>query len=467
MEVSHFPSIFKLGTVNPIWKSGSKSVMGNYRPISTIHRLGKIFEKALASRIYDFVIKSNIITDNQFGFMTKRSTAQATFQLVNHIIPSVSQGKLVASVLVDFSKAFDCVEVELLLVKLHKYGIRGQAYDLIRSYMDGRTQRVKLKTKVAGIDVNVFSDVISVNNAIAQGSSLGPLLYLLFSNDLAKLFKYCSLTLYADDLSLTCEADTLGDLEHKLNHDLGNLDDWCRCSRLLVNKLQTKYIIFNHCNPNCIQLKLDGCVLEKVTEAKYLGVVIDSRLKYAAHVEMLTTKLSQINGAVYRAVGSFDFHAAILFYNSFVYSLINYGIETWGGRLMTYKCNEFNNAVDRVTKNLFRFFLKTDDVGEIRRKLNLMTPVTIYKFRLCLLYYKISILKFLPQVLFQTRDVNYSLRGCTDLTVPIPKNNTTKINFTYYVPLLWNSLPEEIKSVPLLSEFEYRLKKHLLSNQLN
>ena len=199
----------------------------------------------------------------------------------------------------------------------------------------------------------------------------------------------------------------------------------------------------------------------------YLGIAIDNNLKYANHVEKLTTKLSQVNGAVHRAVGSFDFHAAILFYNSFIYSLINYGIETWGGRLMTYECNEFNDAVERVTRNLFRFFLRSDDVIYIRKELNLMTPVNIFKFRVCLLYYKITYCNFLPNVSFETRTVNYSLRGCTELALPIPNNNTMKINYGYSVPLIWNSLPAEVRSAPSLTEFANGLSKYLLQNQLN
>ena len=124
--------------------------------------------------------------------MANRNTTQATFQLMSHVIPPVTERKAIATVLVDFSKAFDTVEVEPLLNKLHRYGIRGGAYDFMRSYLCNRRQKVRVRMTLSG--------EIDMKNAITQDSSLGPLLYIIYTNDMCKIFKYCSPTLYADDL---------------------------------------------------------------------------------------------------------------------------------------------------------------------------------------------------------------------------------------------------------------------------
>ena len=146
---------------------------------------------------------------------------------------------------------------------------------------------------------------------------------------MCKIFKYCSPKLYADDLALTCSADNFNELESKINYDLCNLSDWCRFSRQLINKVKTKYMVFSSTFPTPIALRLDGIPLEQVSNFKYLGVILDRKLKFADHVDMLVSKLSQLNGVLYRVASKFDFHGAMLFYSAFVYSILNFGIEVW------------------------------------------------------------------------------------------------------------------------------------------
>ena len=456
IQGSTYPDILKVATVTPLHKGGDKTAMNNYRPISTIPRLGKIFEKAISQRIYDFIVANNVISNHQFGFMKKRSTVQAAFELVSNILPVIANSnKIVVTIMVDFSKAFDSVEVKDMLPKLHIHGVRGEAYDLMVSYMSNRKQKVRVGHVTSG-------EVEMTNSAIAQGSSLGPLLYILFSNDLCNIFEYSSCTMYADDLALTCSADSVGEIEHKVNSDLNTLSQWCRCFGILVNKSKTKYLVFNCSLPRSITLRLDGDILEEVSSMKYLGIILDSKLKFDDHVKFLTSKLSQINGVIFRISGNLDLHAAFLFYNAYIYATVNYGIEIWGGRLLTYKCNNFINQVERATKNLFGRFLRSRDVNYIRTELKLMRPDTLYKFRLSIFYYKSKFCNFLPPITLDEKNVTYELRQRDELRVPKPKNDRDKINYVYNIPKIWNQIPVEIKESSCLGSFKSKLKSYLL-----
>ena len=299
------------------------------------------------------------------------------------------------------------------------------------------------------------------NTAIIQGSSAGPLLYILFSNDIIRLFKYCKCILYADDLALTCCADNLNDLEHMINYDLAELEEYCRHFKLLINKIKTKYLLFNNRDLNPITLRIGDCTLERVRTFKYLGIIIDQNLTFADHINFLLSRLSQISGVVFHISWNFDFQAAILFYNAYVFSIMNYGIEVWGGRLLTYKCNELNNVIDRIIKNLM-----TTDVDHIRSELKLMRPTTLYKFRVLLMHYKIQFCGFLPTINFHERRVNYALRQGADLVVPFPKNNRTKMSYHYNVTGLWNQLTVGIKSSPTFESFKSKLKEYFHLTEL-
>ena len=171
MEQGIFPDNLKVGRITPIYKKGSKQLFENYRPISTLPILGKIFEKIIYSRLYSFLASKNILYDNQFGFRKGHSTSHALNYSVNKLLEAVDAKKHVIGIFIDLSKAFDTIDHTKLMFKLENYGIRGRCFKLLESYMSNRSQYTNI--------FNENSEMSIINYGVPQGSVVGPLLFLI------------------------------------------------------------------------------------------------------------------------------------------------------------------------------------------------------------------------------------------------------------------------------------------------
>ena len=191
---SIFPDIFKIAEVIPLFKGGDMHILGNYRPISLLPLFGKLFEKIIAKRLTDFLEANNVLTSHQFGFRKSYSTELAAINLNDHLLNKLDKKEYTCTIFLDLAKAFDSVNHKILLAKLEKYGIRGAAHDLFRSYLTNRWQYVKLN--------NTKSELMSIDIGIPQGSILGPILFLLYINDLPNASNFFA-RIFADDTVLS------------------------------------------------------------------------------------------------------------------------------------------------------------------------------------------------------------------------------------------------------------------------
>ena len=255
--------------------------MNNYRPISLLPVCSKILEKLMHVRLYEFIDKKNTFYMNQFGFRPGHSTDQAGAVLVDHITKALSKNLKVASVFLDMSKAFDCVDLDILLNKLYRYGIRGVALSWFRSYLYGRTQRVFY-------DGFLSSNVCSIDCGVPQGSILGPLLYLIYVNDCFKCLKHSCSILYADDTTLIITARSYETLYKFMNEDLKSIYDWLCFNKLTVNASKTKYMVFSisgRTQPKKDQnVVLNDTTIERVDQYIFLGMNINENLSWKAHM---------------------------------------------------------------------------------------------------------------------------------------------------------------------------------------
>ena len=229
MSRGTFPDELKLGVITPIHKKGPKDDVGSYRPISTLPIFGKIFEKILYSRIYNFMSQYKIICDTQFGFRQNHSTSHAIHHSINFIKESHMLNKHVIGIFIDLSKAFDTTDHKTLLYKLYNYGIRGLAYNLIKSYLSNRYQCVKIEDEK--------SENVLVKYGVPQGSVLGPLLFLLFINDLKNTIthKNCKIILYADDTNIFIACDTISNATQLSNEVLVRIQSYMYSNLLHIN----------------------------------------------------------------------------------------------------------------------------------------------------------------------------------------------------------------------------------------
>ena len=279
LKEGEFPNSFKISRVTPLFKGGAPDSPSNYRPISVIPNPSKLVENVIYNRIYQFAKDHNLIHEHQFGFQQGSSTTSAVLTLIHRCIDSIEAKRSTGLVFIDIQKAFDCVDHNLLLEKLEKLGIRGQLFTMIQDYLFGRRQRVQ-----AGRHA---SDYLYVRYGVPQGSVLSTLLFILFINDIFLLPLKGYLQLFADDAALVYSAIDTEDLAAQIQHDLELLSNWFYNNLLSFNLSKTKFMIVQQIGLNVVNFPsvvVRGVEIERIHSYKYLGLIIDHRLKWTDHV---------------------------------------------------------------------------------------------------------------------------------------------------------------------------------------
>ena len=237
-----FPQVMKLADVCPLFKSKDRSETNNYRPISLLLTLSKLLEKIICEKVYTFLDNTNQIYVSQYGFRSGNSCENTISELVSAVLKGFQSNKYTVGVFLDLSKAFDTLEHTILLDKLHYYGIRGIAHDWFRSYLSNRKMRVKCLVSSTG--KTEFSEYADITYGTPQGSCLGPLIYLIFTNDLAKNVIHCNTIMFADDTTLYKTHNNLRFLRWNLEQEFSTLLDWFRVNKLTLNVDKTCCILF-------------------------------------------------------------------------------------------------------------------------------------------------------------------------------------------------------------------------------
>ena len=273
----------KLSRIIPIFKKGSRLAVSDYRLISLLSNLNKIMEKLIFKRIYEFLEKYNCFYDLQFGFRSKHSTVHALISITESIRSALDENKYVCGIFVDLQKAFDTVKHDILLDKLHHYGIRGKMNDWFKSYLQGRKQIVS----VNGVD----SDLRALKHGVPQGSVLGLLLFLIYINDLNTCISNSKVYHFADDTNLLHINSCINKLQKNINYDLKRLTNWLDANKISLNNTKTELIYFRKkrsATPTNNKIKLNGKRLIPTDHIKYLGVYLDETLSGFAHYEILS-----------------------------------------------------------------------------------------------------------------------------------------------------------------------------------
>ena len=232
-----FPDKLKIAKVTPIFKKGSRSDKNNYRPISILSVFSKIFEKLMHKRLFRYLERLCILHELQFGFREKFSTSHALISLIEHLKKSLDEGEFGCGIFIDLRKAFDTVNHSILLQKLEYYGIRGVANNWFKSYLSDRYQYVSIN--------GITSDVKPVLCGVPQGSVLGPLLFLLYVNDLPNCSDKLTFHLTADDTNIYFSSNNLNIIQSTLNIELNHVSQWLYANRLSLNIEKTNYVLFH------------------------------------------------------------------------------------------------------------------------------------------------------------------------------------------------------------------------------
>ena len=369
-----FPTLLKWAEVCPIYKNNDINKCENYRPISLLSNISKLFERAMHNRLYDFIEVSDKFYDKQFGFRKKYSTNHALLSIVEGIRDKLDNKTFVCGVFIDLEKAFDTVNHNILLKKMEHYGIRGVANLWFASYLSSRKQKVKLD--------NAYSDYLNITCGVPQGSILGPLLFLIYINDMCNAVKHSTIHHFADDTNLLCSDKDPAIIRLKVNEDLKLIFEWLCSNRLSLNVSKTEFIIFKPPRKNLkkrITLKLNGVTLYESNKIKYLGIIMDDRLTWKHHISELSKKLSKSIGVIYKMRKLCHQRVQLSLYFSLVHSYLNYGTCVWGNAAENYlnKIRILQKKVIRIISNaefndhsspLFKALkvLKFDDIRKMQ-----------------------------------------------------------------------------------------------------
>ena len=335
------PKELKVSVVTPVYKSGKKSVYNNYRPISVLPALDKIMERYVHTKVMDYLESNNLIDKHQYGFRRDRGTIQLLEDLNDLLTEKLNHRMNTLCMFVDFSKAFDTINRTKMVEALEAVGIRGTVREWMEDYLRDRRFSVKIGEKC--------STMRKSERGVVQGSIMGPLMYVLYVNDMNYCFRKCQYFLYADDTIILSTHKSCEVALATLNEEFGRFQRWCHNKELCINAGKTKvmHIRTPHTKiTTTIDIKIhtheclhglnlqpdDQCeAVECVESQRYLGVVLDSHLCWEPHITNIQRKLRHLAGRFYRLAEVADRQTNRMAYCALVESIVNYGITVWGG----------------------------------------------------------------------------------------------------------------------------------------
>ena len=453
------PDCMKISKVIPVYKKGAKDNICNFRPISLLPALSKILERIIYTRLLNFLNKNNITSHFQFGFRQKHSTSHAVLTFVEKITKAIDKFYHTVGVFLDLSKAFDTIDHKILLYKLSNYGIRGRALEWFRSYLTNRKQYVCINDQCSSTQ-NVYCGV-------PQGSLLGPLLFIIYINDIQNSSNILSFVLFADDSNVLLSHSDPNILINTLNIELDKLLQWIRANRLSINLQKTKCMLFSNSIDNLPHnIKLDDTNIETVSSMKFLGLIIDNKLSWNVHIDSICRKISRNIGIINKVKFFLPTSSLLMLYSTLILPYINYGIVVWG--------NTHNSYIHRILllqKKAMRVICNTSWMSHtdiLFYENSILKINDLYQYNLGQFMYQLNnnVLPSVFNLIFNKNKTihKYPTRQSDEFHLPLTRTILARSIFTYAGPKLWTILDVSIKSAPSLNSFKFKFKKSLLRN---
>ena len=474
------PIQFKIAKVIPIFKSGDRTSMDNYRPISLLSTFSKILEKLVATRLTSFLTANNILSKWQFGFRPGHSTAHPMIHFLNKITDSLNKKNHTIAIFCDLKKAFDTCDHTILLLKLKKYGVSGTELQWFESYLTKRKQFVNIKGR--------SSSLLEIDLGVPQGSILGPLLFILYINDLPLSSKFLSL-LFADDTTLLYTHENLNTLTTIVNEEFQKVCEFFRINKMVLHPDKTKFMLFSRsaggvdpvllCNNNNNDQNLPNLINElgrvsstdSTPAIKFLGVYFDPSLNFKFHISTLKKKLSRALYALRTVKKTLNQKSLLLIYNSIFHCHLLYAIQIWScsrsGPIS--ELFKMQKAAIRIVAGA-KYNSHTEPLFKELQILPLPDLITYNKIQFMQRFTQ----QFLPES-FNDVWVRNAIRNIGENEIQLRNANQLQINAStltsldifplFDFPKIWQSFPDEqLKIIRKTLEFDTKLKKFFIDD---
>lgn len=446
LDDGHIPAIWQKSIIIPIYKKGEKTDPKNYRPISLTSTVCRVFERILHEKITEFLNKKSFFNENQFGFLKNRSTTSQLLSTFNDFYESIEKNQNIDIVYIDFAKAFDTVPIELLLQKAKIVGIGGKILKFLKNFLTNRCFRVKIG--------NNLSENYHTYSGVPQGSILGPLLFLIFINDLPDVIsKNIGIKLYADDVKIYLAYKKPSELE-ELSNALKELEKWAKSNGLKISQDKCSVL---HIGKNNVKKEYHilGNKIQKTECVRDLGILIDSQLSFNEHISKIVKNAYFKGYQILRTVKTRNLNTLVFIYKTYVRPQLEYATEIWNP-----KTNKQIDKIEKVQKFFTRIALKK--CGLIHRPYQeRLTTCNLQNLserrKITDLTTTFKIIRGLTS-LETSKFINLSSRSVRRPFLIKVKRHTAKTQNSFFNRIVsqWNKLPKkavEIKSVKQFREY--------------
>lgn len=458
-----FPEEWKTSTVIPIPKIGKPKKASEYRPINMLPIYEKVLEIVIKKQIEGYLENNNIITEHQSGFRKNYSCETAIQVVIDEWKLIISERKMVGVVFMDLKRAFETIDRERLLRKMHQYGIKGAALEWFRSYLQNRMQQVRYNDE--------WSKLLSTEYGVPQGSVLGPLLFIIYINDIVKACSEdCKIKMFADDTLIYVTGESSMEIERKMNVALNVMEEWMNANKLKMNAEKTKYMIVRSIRKELkgnITVKcLDGTVIERVEVMKYLGVMIDDRLRFNDHCDYILKKIGKKISFLNRVGNYISTYTRCIIYKTIIAPHFEYCAT-----LLVDMGETQLSRLQKAQNRAMRVILQCDRYTKIERMLQALQFMSIRQR----LYYNMSIFIFkilnnmMPEQLKDRLSIvghrtGRQTRQAENIAVDFRKTKSAQKSLFFEGVIMYNALPDEVKRCERLDIFKRILKEFIISS---
>ena len=458
------PKELKTALTTPVYKKGDADDPNNYRPISVLPIISKVMEKVLSEQLYTYLLSNGHISSSQHGFKPKHSTVTCLLELTEDIRQELDKGKATGILALDLSKAFDTINHDNLLDKLDKIGIKHNAHKLLSNYLHERQQITK--------QGNLYSDKTILTHGVPQGSILGPLLFIVYINDIFSITKHCKILSYADDTTLYCSSLHPSNIQQSINEDAKTLTAWFRQHGLKVNAGKSQYMTINmtHADETYenIHITVDNTNILPENEMSILGVTMDKHMKWNKHVNNVIRNCKFHLRAFYRSVKLIDIDEKRLLYNACLASRLSYADIIWT------KCNAAEAKKLQTIQNMAARAImgcrKLEHAPPILKNLNWITLEQKRRLHELVMFHKIYTNRVTYNLALRLenykRRLDIRTRGMGTSQLFIPAHRTMYMKKSFFIRNIhqWNRLPAMLKETQNTNTFKAKLFHYLFND---